>query len=262
MTSLPGFDLSGKVALITGASRGIGRAIAMTYAVAGAKVVLSSRKQEGLDAVAGEIQAAGGEALPVAAHTGSEEAVKALAAKAVETYGGIDIVVNNAATNPHFGPILTSEESHWQKILDVNVTGYFRVAKACVESMKSRGGGKIINMASVAGQAPAAGMGIYCVSKAAVLMLTEVLAAELAQFNIQVNAIAPGFIKTRFSRAIWGNPQINAALLKTIPLGRIGEPDELTGVALYLASDAANYTTGATIRVDGGQLVGHNFTLK
>lgn len=261
MTNQPNFDLSGKVALITGASRGIGEAIAMTYAAAGANLVLSSRKQEGLDAVAGEIQAAGGEALAVAAHTGSEEAIEALVAKAVETYGGIDILVNNAATNPHFGPILTSEESHWQKILDVNVVGYFRVAKACVESMKSRGGGKIINMASVAGQTPAAGMGIYCVSKAAVLMLTEVLAAELAQFNIQVNAIAPGFIKTRFSRAIWGNPQINEALLKTIPLGRIAEPDELTGVALYLASDAANYTTGATIRVDGGQLVGHNFTL-
>ncbi|MFQ5436621.1 MAG: glucose 1-dehydrogenase [Anaerolineae bacterium] len=258
MANTTSFDLSGKVALITGASRGIGTAIAKAYAAAGAKVILTSRKQADLDAVAADIRAAGGEALPIAAHTGSAEAVQSVVDEASATYGGIDIAVNNAATNPHFGHILTSEESHWDKILDVNVKGYFRVVKACVESMKSRGGGKIINIASVAGRTPLPGMGIYCVSKSAVLMLTEVLAAELAQFNIQVNAIAPGFIKTKFSQAIWGTPQIYEATLKTIPQGRIARPEELVGIALYLASSAAAYTTGATITVDGGQMVGRN----
>ncbi len=250
------FDLTGKIALITGASRGIGLAIARTYAAAGAKVVISSRKQAALDAAAAQIREAGGAALPIAAHTGSEEAVANLVEQAAQTYGGIDILVNNAATNPHFGPILTAEDSHWDKILDVNVKGYFRVAKACAASMKARGGGKIINVASIAGKAPQPGMGIYCVSKAAVLMLTEVLAAELAADNIQVNAIAPGFIKTQFSSALWQNPGVYAAITAVIPQKRMAEPDELTGIALYLASSASSFTTGATFTVDGGQMVG------
>jgi NAD(P)-dependent dehydrogenase (short-subunit alcohol dehydrogenase family) len=250
------FDLTGKVALITGASRGIGLAIAQAYATAGAKVILASRKQDALDAAAEQIRAVGGEALAFAAHTGSEEAVQTLVDQAVTTFGGIDIVVNNAATNPHFGPILTAEESHWDKILDVNVKGYFRVAKACTAVMKTRGGGKIINMASVAGKTPQPGMGIYCVSKAAVLMLTEVLAAELAADNIQVNAIAPGFVKTKFSSALWQNQQIYDTVVDAIPQKRMAEPEELTGIALYLASDASSFTTGATFVIDGGQLVG------
>ncbi|HEY85277.1 MAG TPA: glucose 1-dehydrogenase [Chloroflexi bacterium] len=255
-TPSPDFDLTDKIALITGASRGIGKAIAMTYAAAGAKVVLASRKQEQLDAVAAEIKAAGGEALPIAAHTGSTEAVEKLVAQIIQTYGGVDIVVNNAASNPHFGHILTAEDSHWDKILDVNLKGYFHVAKACAKSMRERGGGKIINIASVAGQTPLPGMGVYCVSKAAVLMLTEVLAAELAKDNIQVNAIAPGFIKTKFSSALWGNPQIHQAVTNAIPQKRIAQPEELTGIAFYLASDASSFTTGSTFVVDGGQLVG------
>lgn len=253
------FDLTGKVALITGASRGIGFAIAQAYAAAGAKVVLASRKQEALDAAADQIRADGGEALAIAAHTGSEEAVRALVEQAAAAFGGIDIAVNNAATNPHFGPILTAEESHWDKILDVNVKGYFRVAKACAASMKARGGGKIINVASVAGKAPQPGMGVYCVSKAAVLMLTEVLAAELANDNIQVNAIAPGFVKTKFSQAIWDSPQIYNAVINAIPQKRLAKPEEVAGIALYLASDASSFTTGATFVVDGGQLVGNSF---
>lgn len=259
MTSTPQqlFDLTGKVALITGASRGIGEAIARAYAAAGASVVLSSRKQDGLDAIAGQITAAGGRALAVAAHTGDATAVQALVARTAESFGGVDILVNNAATNPHFGPIMTAEESHWDKILDVNVKGYFRLAQACAPHMRQRGGGKIINIASVAGKTPLPGMGIYCVSKAAVLMLTEVLASELAADNIQVNAIAPGFIKTAFSRAIWDNPATHDAVKRAIPQQRIGATDELLGMALYLAAPASSFTTGSTIVIDGGQLL-HN----
>jgi len=256
MTNQRLFDLSGKVALITGASRGIGEAIALAYAQSGAKVVLASRKQADLEDVAQQIREAGGEALPVAAHTGDLGAVTAMVEKAASAFGGIDILVNNAATNPHFGPILTAEDSHWDKILEVNVKGYFRVVKACVESMKARGGGKIINMASVAGLEPGLMMGVYSVSKAAVLMLTKVLAAELAQFNIQVNAIAPGFVKTKFSSALWQNLQINQAILKTIPQKRMAEPQEIAGLAVYLASPASSFVTGSTFSIDGGQSVG------
>ncbi len=261
MNATPNFDLTGKVAIVTGASRGIGEAIARAYAQAGAKVVLSSRKQEALEAVARSIQEAGGTALAVAAHTGSSEAVQALVERTLEAFGGVDILVNNAATNPHFGPILTAEESQWAKILDVNVVGYFRTAKACAESMGSRGGGKIINMASIAGKRPQPGMGVYCVSKAGVIMLTQVLAVELAELNIQVNAIAPGFVKTRFSSAIWSNPQINQAVLETIPQRRMASPEELTGIALYLAAPASDFTTGATFLVDGGQYVSSGLRL-
>jgi NAD(P)-dependent dehydrogenase (short-subunit alcohol dehydrogenase family) len=256
MTNQRLFDISGKVALITGASRGIGEAIAVAYAQAGAKVVLASRKQADLDNVAQRIREAGGEALPLAAHTGDLGAVAALVEQAASTFGGIDILVNNAATNPHFGPILTSEDSHWDKIMDVNVKGYFRVVKACVEKMKARGGGKIINMASVAGLEPQPMMGVYSVSKAAVLMLTRVLATELAQFNIQVNAIAPGFVKTKFSAALWQNPQLNQAIINTIPQKRMAEPEEIAGLAVYLASPASSFVTGSTFSIDGGQLVG------
>ena len=255
------FDLTGKVALITGASRGIGQAIVEAYAAAGAKVVLASRKQAGLDEVAAIIRQKGGEALPIAAHTGDGEAVAALMTQIMEAYGGVDILVNNAATNPHFGPIMTSEDSHWDKILDVNVKGYFRMAKACAESMKARGGGKIINIASIAGLEPAPGMGIYCVSKAAVLMLTEVLAAELAADNIQVNAIAPGFVKTAFSRALWQNESLYQNIVQSVAQNRMAEPEELTGIALYLASDASSFTTGARFVIDGGQMVQTNIRM-
>ncbi len=256
MNKSPSFDLTDKVALITGASRGIGLAFAEAFAAAGAKVVLVSRKQAPLDEAAAQIREHGGEVLPIAAHTGSEDAINALIEKVTAVYGGVDIAVNNAATNPHFGPMLTASESQWDKILDVNVKGYLRVVKACVPSMKKRGGGKVINVASVAGLTPGPGMGVYSVSKAAVLMMTEVLAVELAADNIQVNAIAPGFVKTQFSAAIWNNPQLNDMVTKTIPQRRMATPDELTGIALYLASGASSYTTGATFVIDGGQMIG------
>lgn len=254
MNTQSNFDLTEKVALITGASRGIGLAIAEAYAAAGARVVLASRKQAAVDEAAERIWRGGGAALPIAAHTGDSTAVEALIARVVEHYGGVDILVNNAATNPHFGPFLTAEESHWDKILDVNVKGYFRLAKACVPLMKARGGGKIINVASVAGLEPQPMMGVYCVSKAAVLMMTQVLAAELAADNIQVNAIAPGFVKTKFSQVLWSTPNLHDQLVQNVPQKRMAEPEEMTGIALYLASAASSYTTGATFVIDGGQL--------
>lgn len=256
MIAAPDFSLKGKVALITGASRGIGQAVAEAYAASGAKVVLSSRKQPALEAVADKIKAAGGEALPLAAHTGDQASIDRLVAGTVEAFGGIDILVNNAGTNPHFGPILSAEESHWQKTLEVNLLGYFRMVKACVGSMRTRGGGKIINVASIAGIKPQMGMGVYGVSKAGVLMLTQVLAAELAEDNIQVNAIAPGFIKTKFSSVLWETPEIYQAVIKAVPQHRMAEPGELAGIALYLASSASSFTTGSVFLIDGGQLVG------
>jgi NAD(P)-dependent dehydrogenase (short-subunit alcohol dehydrogenase family) len=254
MTSTPDFSLKDKVAIITGASRGIGLAIAQAYAASDAKLVLASRKQAGLDKAAELIRAAGGEVLAVAAHTGDPQAVTSLVARAVEAFGGVDILVNNAGTNPHFGPILSSDDSHWQKTIEVNLLGYFHMVQACVENMKSRGGGKIINVASVAGIHPQPGMGLYSVSKAGVLMLTRVLAAELAESNIQVNAIAPGFVKTKFSSVLWQTPEIYETVIKEIPQQRMAEAGELAGIAVYLASPASSFTTGAVFVVDGGQL--------
>jgi NAD(P)-dependent dehydrogenase (short-subunit alcohol dehydrogenase family) len=246
------FSLAGKVAIVTGASRGIGEAIAHTYAQAGAKVVLASRKLEGLTTVADAITSAGGQATAIAAHMGEQSAIKELVQKTLETYGGIDIVVNNAATNPHFGPLLTSEESMWDKTLDVNLRGYFRLIRETVPHMIERGGGKIINLASIAGITPSPGMALYGITKAAVIMMTRSLAVELGPNNIQVNAIAPGFIKTKFSQAIWGNDQINDMLVKATPAGRIASVEELMGMALYLASPASSFTTGQAFVVDGG----------
>lgn len=254
--TVPSFDLSGKVAIVTGASRGIGAAIARAYAERGAAVVLTARKPPDLEAVADEIRKAGGQALALAAHSGDGEAVHAAVAKAIETFGGIDILVNNAATNPHYGPLLKADDGVWDKIMDVNVKGCVRWIRACAPSMRARGGGKVINIASILGYSPGPYMGVYSVTKAAVRMLTEVLGAELAGDNIQVNAIAPGFIKTRFSAALWEDEQREAALAARIPQRRVGEPEELTGIAVYLAAPASSFTTGATFLIDGGQLAG------
>ena len=250
------FDLTGKTALVTGASRGIGRAIAHALAEAGAAVVLASRTQADLDTVAQEIEAAGGRALAVAAHTGSDDAVEALVARATEAFGGIDVLVNNAATNPHFGPALTATAAQWDKIFDVNVKGYARTIRAVAPGMKARGGGSVINVASVAGERPLPGMGVYCVSKAAVLMLTEVLAAELARDRIRVNAVLPGFVKTAFSQVLWEDEAAARQTLQLVPQRRMAEPEEIGPLALYLASGASSFVTGARFRIDGGQLVG------
>ena len=183
-----------------------------------------------------------------------KEAVARVVDRCVAVFGGVDILVNNAATNPHFGPILSSQDSHWDKTFDVNVKGYFRMVRACVPSMSERGGGRVINIASVAGRRVQPGMGVYCVSKAAVVMLTQVLAIELAEKKINVNALTPGFVKTKFSSAIWGNEAIGKAVIGAIPQKRMAMPEEIANMILFLASNESSFVTGSIIDIDGGQL--------
>jgi NAD(P)-dependent dehydrogenase (short-subunit alcohol dehydrogenase family) len=244
--------LEGKVAIITGASRGIGRAIGLRFAQAGAMVVVSSRKQEGVEAVAAEIRSHGSEALALQAHVGRTEDVTRLVDSTLEAFGRIDIMVNNAATNPHFGPLLSASEEQWDKVLDTNAKGAFRACKAVAPQMALQGGGKIINLVSIAGLRPAPGMGLYGISKAALILLTQQLAMELGPANIQVNAIAPGVIKTRFSQLLTETPEISRGILARTPLRRFGEPEDVSGLALFLASPASDYVTGAVLVVDGG----------
>jgi NAD(P)-dependent dehydrogenase (short-subunit alcohol dehydrogenase family) len=248
----PLFDLNGKVAIVTGASRGIGQAIAERYAEAGAKVVISSRKQDGLDPIAEGIRAKGGEVVAAAAHNGDKAALQALAKTALDTFGRVDILVNNAATNPHFGALLDAEDSLWQKTIEVNIMGNVWLTQAVVPAMRAQGGGKIINIASVNGLRPGRLQGIYSMTKAGIISLTQTLAMELGIDNIQVNAIAPGLVKTKFARVIWENDAIMAEMMNRTPAGRIGEPDDIAGIALYLASPASAYTTGQVFVVDGG----------
>ena len=253
------FDLKDKVAVISGASRGIGEAIARAYVAAGAKVAISSRKAENVEPVAEDINRDyPGRALAVVAHAGRPEEAQSFVQQAVDAFGRVDVAVNNAATNPHFGPFLAAEEWQWDKILEVNVKGYFWLCQAAARQMQAqnedseRRGGKIINMASIAGIEPGPMMGIYSVSKAAVIMLTKALAVELGADDIQVNAIAPGFVETRFSAALWQNEMLSKRITERTPAGRMADPDEIAGIALYLASAASDFTTGAVFTVDGG----------
>ena len=250
------FNLSGKVAVITGASKGIGEAIARIYAAYGAKVVISSRKQADLDALADEIRKEyQAEVLPIAAHAGDMEQLKNLVNKTIEVFGGIDILVNNAATNPVFGPSLECSGEAFDKIMQVNVKAPFELCKIVHPIMQARGGGSVINISSVAGSTPDAGLGIYSVSKAALNMLTKVTAKEWGKDGIRVNAICPGLIKTKFSQALWENEKMLHHFTKNLPIARMGNVEEIAPMALYLASSASSYTTGMLFTVDGGMLV-------
>ncbi|MFN8356860.1 MAG: glucose 1-dehydrogenase [Spirosomataceae bacterium] len=249
------FNLNGKVALITGASKGIGEAIARYLAAYGAKVVISSRKQSELDVVANEMRQEGAEVAAIAAHAGDMEQLKELVQKSIDVFGGIDILVNNAATNPVFGPVLDCSESAFDKIMQINVKAPFELAKMVHPIMKQRGGGSIINISSIAGITPDPGLGMYSVSKASLNMLTKVLAKEWGPDGIRVNSICPGLIKTKFSEALWSNEKILDRFTKNLPIARMGTVDEIAGMALYLASGASSYTTGGIFSADGGTTI-------
>lgn len=249
------FSLENKVALITGASKGIGEAIARYYASAGATVIINSRKQEDLDKLAAEIIANGGKCQGIAANAGDEEACKALVNKVITDFGGIDILVNNAATNPVFGPLLSAEGWAFDKIMNVNVKAPFELSKLVHASMKSRGGGSIINISSIAGITPDPGLGLYSISKAAMNMLTKASAKEWGIDGIRVNSICPGLIKTKFSKALWENEDILKRFTKNIAIPRMGTVEEIAGLALYLASAASTYTTGGIFTADGGTTI-------
>jgi dehydrogenase/reductase SDR family member 4 len=252
------FSLKGKVALITGGSRGIGRAIALAFAEAGASLVVSSRNKRPpeLQKVAEEIQAKGGKALAIAAHVGKKEDVQNLVQKALKEFGRIDILVNNAGVNPVLSNLVDLEEEAFEKVIEVNLKGAFLMSKAVAKEMIKQGGGRIINISSISGlRARADGTGAYCISKAAMNMMTQVMARELAPHNILVNAIAPGSIKTEFSRVDWEHPERKAQRIREIELKRFGEPEEVVGPALLLASEASSFMTGEIIRVDGGKTI-------
>jgi len=246
------FRLPGKVALVTGASRGIGRAIALGLAEAGANVVLASRNLPNLQAVAHEISQKGRKALPVSANIRHLAQIDNLVQKALTEFTRIDILVNNASTNPAFGSVFDIDQKAWDVTLGLNLRGYFFLSQAVGKVMRDKGGGSIINVASADGIRPRIGAGVYSISKAAIIMLTKVLAQEWGQYNIRVNAIAPGVVRTRFSEVLWTNPLIRERTEDSTALGRIAEPEEVAGAALFLATEASSYMTGETIVLDGG----------
>jgi NAD(P)-dependent dehydrogenase (short-subunit alcohol dehydrogenase family) len=248
------FSLDGQVALVTGASRGIGRAVALGLARAGADVALAARKAPDLEVVAEEVRALGRRALAVPAHLGRRPDVDRLFDTALDAFGRLDVLVNNAGTNPVFGPLADLEEDAWDRIMALNVKGYLLAAQRAARAMGPRGHGAIVNVASTAGLRASPGLGAYSVSKAAVIMLTRVLARELAPAGIRVNGVAPAIIETRFSEALWKNPEILSGYLKSTPMGRTGQADEVAGTVVYLCSEAASYVTGQTVVLDGGHL--------
>jgi dehydrogenase/reductase SDR family protein 4 len=252
------FSLENKVALITGASRGIGQAIALAFAEAGAKLVVSSRNRRPpeLEKVAEQIRAMGGQAVAIPAHVGKKAEVQKLVEGTLRAFGRIDILVNNAGANPVLSSMVDLEEETFDKVLEVNLKGAFLVSKAVAKEMIQQGQGRIINISSISGlRARDDQTGAYCISKAALNMLTQVMARELARNNILVNAIAPGSIKTEFSRVNWTDPDRRAQRIREIELKRFGEPEEVVGLALFLAAEASSFVTGEIIRVDGGMTI-------
>jgi NAD(P)-dependent dehydrogenase (short-subunit alcohol dehydrogenase family) len=245
--------LDDKVAIVTGASRGIGESIARTFAAHGAKVVLAARKMDALLSIAESI---GPNALAIAAHTGKEDDCKRLVAETIAKFGKVDVLVNNAGTNPYFGTFVDIEEMAWDKTFEVNVKGYFWMTREVVKHLRAReAAGSIINMASIAGLVASPGQGAYAMTKAAVLSMTKTLAYELAGNKIRVNAIAPGFVDTKFASAVLKNDVLLDEVLRLTPMKRYGQPDEIAGAALYLASDSASYLTGQAIVIDGGMTI-------
>jgi NAD(P)-dependent dehydrogenase (short-subunit alcohol dehydrogenase family) len=249
------FQLHNKVAVITGASKGIGKAIALALGQQGAKIVIASRKQEAVDETAKAFMAAGIDAIGIAAHMGDEDQIKNLVEQTVKIFGGIDIIVNNAAINPTFGPIIETGSEVFDKIMNVNVKGPLALCKLCYPIMKQRGGGSIINISSIEGITPGLGLGLYSISKATLISLTKVLAKEWGADHIRVNVICPGLIKTKFSEALTGNEKILKHVLAKQALPILAEPEDLAGLALFLASDASSFCTGGIYTADGGYTI-------
>lgn len=246
------FDLSGKVAVVTGASKGIGEAIAKIYGAAGATVVVSSRKKEAVEVVANAIVKNGGKAMAVACHMGNMQDIDHLVKETLSVFGNVDIVVNNAATNPVFGPVVDTDETAFDKIMNVNVKGPFELSKKFYAVMKEKKSGSIINISSIGGLRPEPGLGIYSMSKAALISLTKVIAKEWGGDNIRANVICPGLIKTKFSEALWNDDKIMHTMMKMLPIKRVGTPEEIAALALYLAADESAYCTGSVFTADGG----------
>ena len=245
-------SLEGKVAMITGGSRGIGKAIAMTFADAGADVVIASRKKPDLEKAAEEIKATGRKALCVPTHNKKVDELENLVATTMNEFGRIDVLVNNAATNPAMGPIVDTEESVYDHIIDTNLKGYFMMSKLVGKVMRDQKYGNIINISSAGGVSPAEGLGPYCISKAAINMLTKQMALEMGPYNVRVNAIAPRIVKTDFSKALWSNEKLMEHEFKFTPLKCVATPEEIAQTALYLASTASNYMTGHILVLNGG----------
>lgn len=252
MVATPDFRLDGRIALITGASKGIGQAIAEAMAAMGAHVIVSSRRAEAVEAVADQIRDAGGSAEAVALHVGETAQIEQVVGDIEQRHGGVDILVNNAATNPTFGPVLSTDEAVFDKIMQVNVRGPYTLSRLLQPGMARRGRGSVINISSIGGLKPEPMLGLYSVSKAALISLTRVLAREWGPAGVRVNAICPGIIRTKFSRALWENDAIRDRMLQEVPLGRIGTADEVAGLAVFLASNAASYCTGGIYTADGG----------
>jgi NAD(P)-dependent dehydrogenase (short-subunit alcohol dehydrogenase family) len=251
--------LDGKVAIVTGGSRGIGEAIARTFVEQGARVAIASRKLDGVSAVAASItNTHGGDRIRAfAAHTGKEDECNRLVAETISAFGKVDVLVNNAGTNPYFGPMLEADGAAWDKTFEVNLKGYFWCAREVARHLVARGaGGSIVNIASILGLVAKPLQGIYGMTKAAVISLTKTLAVELGPSSIRVNSIAPGFVDTRLASAVLKNDDLLKAVVGRTPLGRYGTPDEIAGGALYLASDAASFLTGHTLTIDGGLTIG------
>ena len=256
MTIANTFDLTGKIALVTGGSRGIGQAIAQLLAQHGAHVIISSRKAESCQSVVDNIIALGGSAEAMACHIGEMAQIEAIFAQIEAKHGRLDILINNAATNPHFGSIVDTDVTAFQKTVDVNIRGYFFMSSYGAKLMAKNGGGAIVNVASVNGVIPGLFQGIYSITKAAVMSMTQAFAKECAGMGVRVNALLPGFTDTKFASALVKNEQIVKSVLQHVPMNRIAQPNEMAGAVLYLVSPAASYTTGVCLNVDGGYLLG------